>query len=37
MEVVGDTFSLVFTAVIFLVALALYFYARKMAASGVLS
>ena len=37
MEVVGDTFSLVFTAVIFLVALALYVYARKMAGSGVLS
>ena len=37
MEVVGDTISLVFSAVIFLVALALYFYARKMAGSGVLT
>ena len=37
MEVVGDTFSLVFTAVIFLIALALYFYARKMAGSDVLT
>jgi hypothetical protein len=37
MEIVGDTFSLVFTAVIFLIALALYLYARRMAASGVIT
>jgi len=37
MEIVGDTFSLVFTAVIFLIAMALYLYARKIAASGVIT
>ena len=37
MEVVGDTFSLVFTAVIFLVGLSLYLYAKAMRARGVLS
>jgi len=37
LEIVGDAFSLVFTTVIFLIALALYFYARKMAAGGVIS
>ena len=37
MEIVGDTFSLVFTAVIFLIALALYFYARRMAAGSVIT
>jgi len=36
MEVVGDTFSLVFTATIFVVGLALYFYAKAMRAKGVL-
>ena len=36
MEVVGDTFSLVFTAIIFIVGLALYLYARAMRAQGVL-
>lgn len=36
MEVVGDTFSLVFTAIIFFVGLALYFYAKAMRAKGVL-
>lgn len=36
MEVVGDTFSLVFTAVIFIIALALYRYARTMHAKGFL-
>ncbi|MGI9264546.1 MAG: hypothetical protein ACR2QU_06435 [Gammaproteobacteria bacterium] len=36
MEVVGDTFSLVFTAVIFVIALALYRYARTMQAKGIL-
>jgi hypothetical protein len=37
MEVIGDTFSLGFTAVIFLVALGLYFYARAMDRRGVLA
>jgi len=37
MEVVGDTFSLVFTAVIFLIALSLYGYARTMHAKGILN
>ena len=36
MEVIGDTFSLVFSAVIFVVALALFFYARSMKQQGVL-
>ena len=36
MEVVGDTFSLVFTAIIFIVGLALYLYAKAMRAKGVL-
>jgi len=36
LEVIGDTFSLVFTAVIFLVGLALVFYARAMRRRGVL-
>jgi len=36
LEVIGDTFSLVFTAAIFLVALGLYFYARAMRSKGVL-
>ncbi len=36
MEVSGDTFSLVFTAVIFIAALGLYFYARAMQQRGVL-
>ena len=30
MEVLGDTFTLVFTALIFLIAVALYFYSRTM-------
>lgn len=37
MEVMGDTFSLVFSAIIFLVALALYLYAKAMSAKGVLT
>ena len=37
MEVVGDAFSLVFTAVIFLIALALFLYARRMRERGVLT
>jgi hypothetical protein len=37
MEVIGDTFSLVFTAVIFLVALGLYLYARAMQRRGFLT
>ena len=36
-EIMGDTFSLVFTAVIFLVALALYLYARAMQKRDVIS
>lgn len=36
MEVIGDTFSLVFTALIFLVGLALYLYAKSMRAKRVL-
>jgi len=36
MEVVGDTFSLVFTAIIFLVGLGLYLYAKVMRSKGVL-
>jgi hypothetical protein len=37
MEVVGDAFSLAFTAVIFLFALGLLLYAREMSKRGVLS
>ena len=36
MEVVGDTFSLVFTGIIFIVGLALYLYAKAMRTRGVL-
>ncbi len=36
MEVVGDTFSLVFTALIFLVGLGLYLYSKAMHSKGVL-
>jgi len=36
MEVVGDTFSLVFTAIIFLAGLGLYLYAKAMHTKGVL-
>ncbi|MGB5290705.1 MAG: hypothetical protein WBN41_04570 [Lysobacterales bacterium] len=36
LEVVGDTFSLVFTAIIFIVSLGLYLYAKAMRARGVL-
>lgn len=36
LEVIGDTFSLVFTAAIFLAALGLYLYARAMEKRGVL-
>jgi len=36
MEVVGDTFSLVFTAAIFLVGLGLFLYAKAMRGKGVL-
>ena len=36
MEVMGDTFSLVFSALIFVVALALFLYARAMKQQGVL-
>lgn len=36
LEVIGDTFSLVFSAIIFLVALGLYLYARAMQQRGVL-
>lgn len=37
MEVMGDPFSLIFTAVIFLVAVALFVYARAMRENGVLT
>jgi hypothetical protein len=37
MEVIGDTFSLVFSAIIFVVALALFLYARAMKEQGVLN
>ena len=37
MESVGDTFSLVFTAVIFLSSVALFVYARAMHKRGVLA
>jgi hypothetical protein len=36
MEVMGDTFSLVFTAAIFLLALGLFLYSRAMLQKGVL-
>jgi hypothetical protein len=36
MEVMGDTFSLIFTAVIFLIALGLFLYSRVMLKKGVL-
>jgi hypothetical protein len=36
LEVIGGTFELVFTAIIFLVALGLYLYARAMKQKGVL-
>ena len=36
MEVMGDTFSLVFTAILFLVSIGLYLYARAMQKRGVL-
>ena len=36
MEVIGDTFNLVFSAVIVVISVALYVYARKQAANGVL-
>ncbi len=36
MEVMGDTFSLVFTAIIFLVSLGLYLYSKAMDTKGVL-
>jgi len=36
MEVMGDTFSLVFTAIIFLASLGLYWYSRLMKQRGVL-
>jgi len=36
MEVVGDTFNLIFTAVIFVISLGLYLYARAMQRRGVL-
>jgi len=37
LEVIGDTFSLVFTAIIILVGLALYLYAKAMRSKGVLT
>ena len=37
LEIMGDPFSLVFTAMIFLVALALFLYARAMREKGVIS
>ena len=36
LEVIGDTFSLVFSAIIFLVALGLYLYSKAMSSKGVL-
>lgn len=36
MQVVGDTFSLTFTAVIFIIALALYLYSRSVKQKGIL-
>jgi hypothetical protein len=37
MEISGDLFSLAFTAVIFVIALALYLYARAMQQRGILN
>jgi len=37
LEVIGDTFTLVFTAIIFLAALGLYLYARAMHKRGLLN
>ena len=37
LEVIGDTFSLVFSAVIFLIALGLYLYSRALERKGVLT
>ena len=37
LEVIGDTFSLVFSAIIFLVGLGLYLYAKAMRSKGVLA
>ncbi|MGV6850986.1 MAG: hypothetical protein ACWA5R_02265 [bacterium] len=37
MQYMGDTFSLVFTAVIFLIALALYIYSKHLAQKGILN
>jgi len=37
LEVIGDTFSLVFSAIIFVVSVGLYLYARAMRAKGVLN
>jgi len=36
MEIMGDTFSLIFTALIFLIALGLFLYSRAMLKKGVL-
>ncbi len=36
MEVIGDTVNLIFTAVIFIIALGLYFYAKAMHKKGLL-
>jgi len=35
-EVMGDPFSMIFTAVIFVISIALYLYARTMAKRGAL-
>ena len=37
LQMMGDAFSLIFSLVIFVVALLLYVYARKMVARGVLT
>jgi hypothetical protein len=37
LEVIGDTFALVFTAVIFIIALGLYLYSRAMQRQGLLT
>mgnify|MGYP006971743853 CR=1 FL=1 len=37
LEVIGDSFSLIFTALIFVISVALYLYARAMRKNGVLS
>jgi hypothetical protein len=36
MEVIGDTFSLVFTAIIIVIAIGLFLYSRAMPRRGVL-